>query len=405
MTKNKHLDYSQRDIIHTLINKKKNFTEIASVINKDRTTIAKEVKNNRYIKSYHYDLFDQKGIEKAISDCEKLQKPPYVCNTCNNKTYCNKHKLYYDHSQAQKRYDFILKDSRDGIQIDYEIVDEIEKHIIPLIKDKKQTINQVYANHSDIIVISKSSFYKYIKFGVFSISVMDLPYQVRYKKRVSKDKYKIKRKLKILINRTYEDYLEFKIKHPTFNEVQMDTVEGPKSAEKVLLTFILVDTKFMIIRLIDKQTSNDVSAAFYEIKKQLGSKLFKEVFRIILTDNGSEFFNPYAIEKEIDTGKKLINLFYCNPYCSFQKGCIEHAHKNIRKVFPKGYNFDELSREEIQRLQDNINNIPRDSLNGESPHNETLKIYPELINKLNAAYIEADNVSLNIDDILNQKDE
>lgn len=403
MTKNKHLNYSQRDIIHTLINKKKTFTEIATVINKDRTTISKEIKNNRYIHSYHYDLFDLKGINKAVKDCEKLSKPPYVCNICKNKAYCRKHKLYYDPVQAQKKYKYNLKEARDGLQLDFELIDQIERYITPLIKDKKQTINQVYANHEDTILLSKSTFYRYIKQGVFSITVMNLPYQTKYKKRVPKNKYKIKRNLKILKGRTYEDYLDFKIKHPTFNEVQMDTVEGPKGkSKKVLLTIIFVDTKFIIIRLLDYNRSENVSNQIYSIKKQLGYKLFKEIFRITLTDNGSEFFNPYAIENKIEDGKKLVNLFYCNPYSSWQKGSIENSHKSIRKVFPKGYNFDKLSHEQVQNLQDNINNIPRESLDGNTPHNVTLEKYPEAIKKLNANYIKPDDVSLNILDILKE---
>lgn len=404
MTKNKHLKYEERDLIHTLLNKNKTFTYIGKTINKDRTTVAKEIKTNRYIQSYHFHKFDLKGINKAIEDCDKLCKPPYVCNKCHNKPYCKKHKLYYNPIQAQKRYEFNLKDTREGLQLDYELIDRIERYIIPLIKEKKQTINQVYANHNDTILLSKSTFYHYIKLGVFSITVMDLPYQIRYKKRVPKNKYKIKRNLKILNGRKYDDYLNFKEKHPKFNEVQMDTVEGPKGkSKKVLLTIIFVDTKFMIIKLLDNKRSEDVSNVFLTIKKQLGNKLFKEIFRIILTDNGSEFFNPYAIENNIDNGQKLVNLFYCNPNSSWQKGAIEHSHKNIRKVFPKGYNFDNLSHYHIKNLQSNINNIPRESLNGETPYNKTLKKYPDVINKLNATFIKPDNVSLNISDILKEE--
>src|SRR5699024_2902813 len=131
--------------------KGKNFTEIGNSIDKDRTTVSKEIRRNRYIKSNFYEPFDIKGINKAVEDCNKLKKFPYVCNTCPNKNYCNKHHLYYDYRVAQKNYEDKLISSRTGIDIDPNTIEDIEQQIVPLIKDKKQSVNQVYINHSDIL--------------------------------------------------------------------------------------------------------------------------------------------------------------------------------------------------------------------------------------------------------------
>ena len=94
--KQKQLNKEQREVIQILINKKENFTTIGNSINVDRTTISKEIRRNRYIKSNYYEPFDFNGINKAENDCKILQHPPYVCNTCPLKNTCNKHKLYYD---------------------------------------------------------------------------------------------------------------------------------------------------------------------------------------------------------------------------------------------------------------------------------------------------------------------
>ena len=85
MTNYSQLNISQRETICILLNKGKNFTEIGKSIDKDRTTISKEIKRNRYIKSNFYEPFDIKGINKALDDCNKLKHFPYVCNTCPNK--------------------------------------------------------------------------------------------------------------------------------------------------------------------------------------------------------------------------------------------------------------------------------------------------------------------------------
>jgi IS30 family transposase len=68
-----------------------------------------------------------------------------------------------------------------------------------------------------------------------------------------------------------------------------------------------------------------------------GSISFKRLIPVILTDNGSEFSNPKAIEygAEIFTGHRT-NVFYCDAGNPYQKGAIEVNHELIRRILPKG---------------------------------------------------------------------
>jgi len=405
MTKESQIIEEKRETIQYMVSNRYSFTNIGKSISKSRRSVSKEIIRNRYIKSHFYDKFDQLGIQRAIDDCERLQKPPYVCNPCNCKFRCSKHKLYYNSKIAQKRYEEVLKSSREGVDITPDVVDEIELSIIPLIRDKKQSINQVYINHSDILYFAKSTFYKYVDLGVLSLTNTDLPKKVKYKTRKKKRDTDYKRKLALLKGRTYKEYLDFVLNHPRMNIVELDTVEGNKKSSKVLLTVILKETKFMLLFLLDKQTMTCVIDVFNTLKDVLGIKLYAKVFRIILTDNGSEFFNPLACELDYDTGRRVSNLFYCEPYSSWQKGIIEKNHQYIRKVFPKGTSFDDLTEDIIKRLEDNINNVPRDDLKGKTPHELTKELYPDLLSKLNCSYIEPDYVSLSKKDIMGGKDD
>ena len=56
------LNLEQRQTIQYMIDKGHTFTDIGIAICKDRTTISKEIKRNRYVKSYFYDAFDPNGI-------------------------------------------------------------------------------------------------------------------------------------------------------------------------------------------------------------------------------------------------------------------------------------------------------------------------------------------------------
>lgn len=400
MTTYNHLSKEQRNTIEYLIGLNKTFTYISKAIKVDRTTISKEIKRNRFVKSNFYDKFDIKGINSSIQNCKLLNNPPYVCNSCPNKRYCIKHKLYYNASLADKHSNEILIDSRTGVDIDFDTIDEIENIIVPLIKNNKQSINQVYSNHKDILYFSKTSFYKYVNLGVLSLSNLDLPKKVKYKKRKIKNKdNSYKRKLALLTNRSYEDYLDFVLKHPKMNICEMDTVEGKKGG-KVFLTILIKDTKFMFIRLLDKKNVASVNKEIDKLKNILGIKLFSKIFRIVLTDNGSEFFDPIHIERDYNTGNKTCNVFYCKPYSSFQKPNIERNHEYIRRVFPKGISLDNLTSKQVQNLETNINNIPRDILEGKTPYQKTLEKYPMLLEKLDYKHINPDDVSLNIESIL-----
>lgn len=136
-------------------------------------------------------------------------------------------------------------------------------------------------------------------------------------------------------------------------------------------------------------------AAFELLKTQLGIKLYARIFRIGLTDNGTEFFNPYSIEKDFITEKKVANLFYCDPNRPDQKGAIEKNHVELRKLLPKHNSFESLTQDDIQYVENMVNNTPRDSLNRQTPYNLTLQKYPNFISKLSyCKYINPDDVDL-----------
>ena len=76
--KYKHLTFEDRCTIEEFLNYGYNFTQIGNRIHKDRTTISNEVKKHRLLRN------DSNII------CPITLKPPYVCNNCKKKNYCNK---------------------------------------------------------------------------------------------------------------------------------------------------------------------------------------------------------------------------------------------------------------------------------------------------------------------------
>jgi len=381
MTNFSHLCKEQRNTIEYLLTKKKNFKYIGNSINVDRTTISKEIRRNRIIKNGLYLPFSKSGIKRASDGCTKLQHPPYCCNGCENKNHCCKLHLYYNAKEAQKHSDEELKDSRSGVDISSNEIDIINKNIVPLVKEKNQSVNQIYANHPDILYFSKTTFYKYVNLGIIALNNIDLPRLVKYKKRKSKGEKVPKRDLDVLLNRRYEDFTALMESNKNLKLWELDTVIGKITDQKCLMTFMLVETNFMIIRLLDKKDIKHVSEAFSNLKMSLGCKLYKEMIDAILTDNGIEFYDPIHMEIDLNTGEKLCSVFYCHPNSPEEKAELEKNHEYIRYVLPKGTSFQNLTVKNVKELEDNINNIPREIFGNKTPYELTKERYPELVKK------------------------
>ena len=376
---NKHLTYEERNFIEIGLNNGRNFSEIAKDLNKNRTTIMREVRKHKFRKNpsgfnnsknlcknrHECKRFDCTKKEKCYEEeiCYVLTGAPYVCNGCEQKNKCRKIKYYYYAKFANDEYSEKLRTSRYGINQTKEEIYDLDKLITPLIKEKHQSISHIYANHPDEISFSRATMYNYVDLGVFSFKNIDLPRKVRYKKRKENEKQRIRRETAIRKGRTYEEFKEYIGKHSECSIVEMDTVEGIKGG-KVFLTLLFRQSKLMLIYLMEEKTMECVEKAFDKIKEILGIDMFKKVFEVILTDNGSEFFNPISIEVDKETGEIISHIFYCDPGASWQKGAIEKNHEYIRYVLPKGSTFDDLTQEKTNILMSNINSTSRDILNG-----------------------------------------
>ena len=402
----KHLSKEERNIIESMLTQSYSLTYIAKTISRDKTTISKEIKNHRKLK-YPDNITRNLCINRSkckLFNCDKhkscydmfcpsLKKSPYVCNGCEKKYYCRLVKYYYDAREANNEYLDTLSSSRTGIRLSKQEENDIEKVIYDLIKIKNQSVNEIYINNPDILTFSKPTFYSYVNNGVFHLKNIDLRRKVSYKPR--ENGKKITRKdSKIRIKRTYEDFLNFSSLHPNFSIVEMDTVEGTKGG-KVFLTFLFRKSNLMLIFLLESKTMEWVIHVFDSLKKTLGPTLFKSLFRIVLTDNGPEFFDPDSIERF--NGKKIINLFYCDPGKSWQKGSIEKNHEYIRYVLPKGSTFDFLTQDDVNLLSNHINNTPRGVLKNMTPYNAFIKQYGKkfsesVFHKLNVCYIKPNDV-------------
>ncbi len=425
MTKNKHLTQEERNIIEQWLIKRESFKSIGRELRKDPTTISKEIRNhlqfkqtgcygrpfndcrnrincpvqhlcgNRRCKRYCCFCNTHRCSESCPDyhqeTCRKLSKPPYTCNGCESKRSCTLEKRFYSATKAQKEYEEVRSESRQGIQLTQEDALRLDELISPLLR-KGQSLHHICVNHVDEIMVDERTLYNYVEAGIFSARNLDMPRVVRMgKRKKKKDGFKVDRKCRI--KRTYPDFLEFMNQNPDTTVVEMDTVEGKKGG-KALLTLHFTVPQFMLAFIRDANTSHSVSAIFNMLWRVLGPDAFRMLFQVVLGDNGSEFSNPSAIELD-PQGQYRTRVFYCDPQASYQKPAVENNHTLIRRIIPKGTPMDSFNQEDITCMMNHINSYKRANLGNKSPYEVFVALYgEESLRKMGAQLIPADEIIL-----------
>ena len=391
----KHLTLSDRIQIAADLELKKPLNQIAAELDKDCSTISREIRKhsvavdkaafgrikNRCVYRYVCKLY---GICKNEPDCtrkcstcsqcnvncdsfieekcKRLALPPYVCNGCDKLRSCVLMKTFYYADMAEQTYRELLSESRRGYNMTTLELRNIDSQLSPLIKNG-QSIHAAFVTKGDSITVSESTVARLIKDSQLSATVMDQQRVVKLKPRKSKPtEKKVDRRCRE--GRTYADYLLFLEQHPGLSAVEMDSVIG-RVGGKSLLTLIFPTSELMLTFLCECHTAACVQAKIDYLYDGL-AELFPELFPLILTDNGSEFSNPLAIETDTD-GKQRTRLFYCDTMASWQKPHVERNHEYIRLILPKGSSFDDLTQEKVGLMMSHINSYPRASLGDRSP--------------------------------------
>ena len=164
-----------------------------------------------------------------------------------------------------------------------------------------------------------------------------------------------------------------------FGHWEGDSVIGTNKKGETVLTLTERLTRAEIIIKSPDKTSASTVKMFNKLERRIGSINFRNIFKSITFDNGTEFSDTKGIEFSPYTRKRRTTVYYCHPYCSSERGTNENQNGFIRRFIPKGTPISNYSTEYIQQVQNFINDYPRAIFNGE---NSTKRLAQEL-EKLN----------------------
>ena len=83
--------------------------------------------------------------------------------------------------------------------------------------------------------------------------------------------------------------------------------------------------------------------------------------KTLTLDNGMEFV------KHEELKPRKVDVYFADPYSSWQRGSNENSNGLLRGYLPKKANIDELSQEDLDSIAEDLNNRPRKRLGYKTP--------------------------------------
>ena len=154
-----------------------------------------------------------------------------------------------------------------------------------------------------------------------------------------------------------------------FGHWEMDLVAGPtRGSNAALLTLVERKHRRSIVRKLPDKTQTSVLTALKRIERHYGPRRFRQIFKSITVDNGSEFLDAEALEASVFSTQQRTRIFYAHPYSSWERGSNENANRIIRRFVAKGRDIAHFTRHRIMQIETWINDYPRRMLDFMTPN-------------------------------------
>lgn len=140
--------------------------------------------------------------------------------------------------------------------------------------------------------------------------------------------------------------------------------------KKAINSLVERKSRFVILTKLEQKTA-------VLTKEAITNRLQNHYRKTLTVDNGSEHTLHEEIAKELG-----VDIFFCHPYHSWEKGTNENTNGLVRRYLPKRTSIDELTQTELDDIAEELNNRPRRILNYQTPR-QVLELEYQ---KLNVAF-------------------
>ena len=99
------------------------------------------------------------------------------------------------------------------------------------------------------------------------------------------------------------------------------------------------------------------------------NKFNNTTLKTLTVDRGKEFAGYLDLESTLK-----VDVYFADPYSSWQRGTNENTNGLIREFFPKKFDFSTITQEDVDIVENILNNRPRKCLGFKTP----LEVFNEL---------------------------
>lgn len=136
-----------------------------------------------------------------------------------------------------------------------------------------------------------------------------------------------------------------------------DTVIG-KGHQGVLVTLVERKSRYTLACQLDSRHSTKVTQAIIALLRP-----HRKDCKTLTFDNGKEFAEHEFIAKCLKA-----KVYFAHPYCSWERGLNENHNGLLRQFFPKATNLLKVSQDEVNDAVYRLNHRPRKCLGYRTPH-------------------------------------
>jgi IS30 family transposase len=142
-----------------------------------------------------------------------------------------------------------------------------------------------------------------------------------------------------------------------YGDWEGDTLVG-KGRRSALVTLVERKSGYVRIGRVDSMKS-DITI---RMTKKRMRDLPPSLRRSMTFDNGKEFAEHHKLTRGLG-----LEVYFADPYASWQRGTNENTNGLLRQYFPKGTDFTRISHRQVARVEQLINERPRKKLGYRTP--------------------------------------
>lgn len=318
-----HLSLPERQIVYVMQSEGAGFSKIAREIKRDRGTIRREVKRNR---APMFFLCRERPLERAKSA----------------------------HDKALRRRSDCKKGRRGPLKLA-----AIRSRVVFLLEECKyspEEVSTLLEQGDEPVKVSGKTLRRWILREAKELQ-QHLPFRGRKRRNHLTPKKHKRRKEPAAPKRSVHERCQAANDRLEVGHKEYDFITCSQSTVSILAG---VDRKTRRgwLRRVENREAMTTRAALIGIELNLYPLLRKT----LTYDNDPGFQKVFDLESLM-----AIENFFCDPYCSWQKGSVENFNRRVRRFFPKGTDLSTVTQQQLDRIEAIINARPMDVLNDSSP--------------------------------------